>query len=161
MRAGVPVTPLLTASDGYTATTYPYTIGPSVEFRLSEWFVIRVDLLHKRMKEALGSREADIHRLELPVGLKYRWAHKPLQPCTGFGLSFNRIVSIQGPQVAEMRHRGTMAFVGTIGFERRWGRLRLEPELRVSHWVDRNFGVYDAPLRSNLNQLEVLAGFMF
>lgn len=70
-------------------------------------------------------------------------------------------MSIQGPYIAEMRHRGTMGFVGAVGFEKRWGRLRLEPELRFSHWADRNFGVYDAPLRSNLDQIEILAGFMF
>ena len=161
LRAGIPVNALLTALPGYKAGTDRYTVGPSAEFRWSERFVVGLDLLYKRMEQAQGSRAAGINRFELPVLLKYRWTLKPVGPYVGLGLSFNRIVSIPGTQVAELRHRGTMAFVAAGGFESRLGRLRLEPEFRVSHWVDRNFGVYDAPLRSNLNQAEVLVGLMF
>jgi hypothetical protein len=161
VRAGVPTTSLLSTSTGYDAKTYFYTVGPAVQVRWTRRFSVGVDLLYKRLQESQASQYATIHRLELPVLLEYRWGSRSIEPYVGAGLSFNRIVSIQGPRIAEMRHRGTMGFVGVVGFEKRWGRLCLQPELRFTHWVDRNLGVYDAPLRSDLNQLEVLAGIVF
>jgi hypothetical protein len=61
----------------------------------------------------------------------------------------------------ELRHRATYGFIGGAGLEFPWGRLRLAPEFRYTRWGDRNFGVYDALLRSNLNQFEFLLGFSF
>jgi hypothetical protein len=45
--------------------------------------------------------------------------------------------------------------------ETRRGPLRIAPEIRVTRWGDRNFGVSDAPLHSNLTQAELLIGFRF
>jgi hypothetical protein len=37
----------------------------------------------------------------------------------------------------------------------------LEPEVRLTHWIDRNFGVRGFAIRSNLNQIGFLVGVMF
>ncbi len=62
--------------------------------------------------------------------------------------------------VASGRHRSpanrrglfvfhTWGVVTGAGLKRRFGPLRLTPEVRFTRWADRNFGVHHAPLRSN------------
>jgi hypothetical protein len=77
------------------------------------------------------------------------------------GVSFNEVRGVRGPRLAELRHRGTMGFCAGAGVEIRRGAFRLVPEIRITHWTDRNFGVRDAALRSRLTQVELLAGFVF
>jgi hypothetical protein len=48
---------------------------------------------------------------------------------------------------------------GGLRFKRK--RLWLEPEARLTPWTDRDFGVRDSAVRSNLNQLELLFGVIF
>jgi hypothetical protein len=66
-----------------------------------------------------------------------------------------------GANVAELRHRGTKGAVLGGGVEWKFGPIRLAPELRLTHWGDRNFGVRDSSIRSNLTQVEALVGVMF
>ena len=40
-------------------------------------------------------------------------------------------------------------------------KLRLDPEVRLTHWMDRNFGVRDSAVRSNLNEVGFLLGVIF
>jgi hypothetical protein len=54
-----------------------------------------------------------------------------------------------------------MGFSIGTGAERRFGAVRVAPEIRLTHWRDRNIGVRDAPVRSNLTQAELLVGFSF
>jgi hypothetical protein len=61
----------------------------------------------------------------------------------------------------ELRRRSAPGLAIGFGVERRFGPVRVTPEVRFTHWTDRNFGVRDAALRSNLNQAEFLAGFTF
>jgi hypothetical protein len=70
-------------------------------------------------------------------------------------------VHIDGVNVAELRHRHTRGLVLGAGADRRIGIVRIAPEIRFTHWADRNLGVHDAPLRSNLTQAEILVGFTF
>ena len=37
----------------------------------------------------------------------------------------------------------------------------IEPEVRLTKWTDRNFGVRGSAVRSNLNQIELLLGVIF
>jgi hypothetical protein len=41
------------------------------------------------------------------------------------------------------------------------GALHLASELRITRWVDRNFGTRDSSLRSNLTQIELLFVLIF
>jgi hypothetical protein len=95
------------------------------------------------------------------------------------GISFNRVFDVSGAtkcargpfgeqfyclngaQIAELRHRGTLGFVVGGGMRFKFRNLWLEPEVRLTHWIDRNFGVRDSAVRSNLNRMGLLMGVIF
>ena len=114
----------------------------------------------------------------MPATLLYRF-RRPAGPFARAGISFNRVFGVggaaecgrgpggerfyclEGSPLAELRHRGAAGFVLGGGFRLRWNRLWLEPEVRLTHWFDRNFGVRDSAVRSGLNQIGLLAGLRF
>ncbi len=156
--AGVPVHGLLTAAaSGYRAGTGYYTLGPAVEVSLAYRLAFEADLLYKHVSYASLAGTGDTGRWELPLIARYHFGG----PFLGVGVSFNHLTGFHDARIVESRHRGTMGFVAGAGIEKRWGRLRLAPEIRFTRWVDRNFGVFDAPLRSNLTQVELLVGLSF
>jgi len=191
IKVGLPVSTLVSTSPGEDATTLRYTIGPTVELGLSRRLAFDTDLLYKRfaLNFSIPSSAAAVsvpalsratgNRWELPLILKYRVAKWPPRVFVELGVSFNRIAGIHGIGVCartssgqefycvgnqtlfELRHRSTKGALIGGGLETRLGPLRFNPEFRLTHWADRNFGVRDAPLRSNLTQAEFLAGFTF
>ena len=110
--------------------------------------------------------------------LIYRF-HARAKPFFRTGISFNRVFAVKGATacargpfgeqfycvngspVVELRHRGTAGFVAGGGVGWKLGKLRIEPEFRVTHWFDRNFGVRDSAIRSNLNEAALLFGITF
>ena len=171
LKTGIPVNSLLTsAAPRFQVRTHRYTLGPTFELNLPHGLAFEADLLYKRL-EYVFSRQGSsntqaaspvkISRWELPVLLKYKIGGQHFQPFLALGGSFNRVVHIDGMNVAELRHRHTKGLVIGAGVERRLGLLRIAPEVRFTHWADRNFGVRDAPLRSNLTQAELLVGLTF
>ena len=163
LKAGVPLNALMhSAAPGYRASNAHYTLGPTVELALPYRLAVEADLLYKRLDygPAAGA-VAEASRWELPLLAKYKLAGAPLQPFLGMGVTFNRITGIEGENIAEVRHRGTMGFCLGGGVEKRLGVLRVAPEIRITHWVDHNLGVHDAPLRSSLTQVEFLVGLTF
>ncbi len=176
---GSPLNDLAAADSSMVATTGRYTFGPALQVNLLHGFNLEADLLYKRLAFGLISNPARLtaHRLELPLLLRYA-IHAPLHPFVLAGMSFNRVVAVSGSSacaetatdkfyciggqtVVQLRHQHTHGYVlgaGT-GFER--GALRLEPQLRITRWVDRNFGTRDTSLRSNLTQIELLLGLKF
>jgi Outer membrane protein beta-barrel domain len=173
LTAGVSVSPLLTSrSPDYEATTKRYTLGPSVELRLPYRFAFEVDLLYKQLDYRLrGAVSADSRsgspasaavqagRWELPLLIKYGFSTRPQRAFVHLGASFNRVLGTQSDGFVEARHKGVLGLVAGVGVETRFHALRVAPEVRFTHWTDRNFGVRDAPLRSNLNQAEFVVGF--
>ncbi|HYL37584.1 MAG TPA: outer membrane beta-barrel protein [Bryobacteraceae bacterium] len=171
LKTGVPINSALTsASSQFSVNTHRYTLGPTVELQLPHNFAFEADLLYKRLEyrhspQGSGPQAAiaavNASRWELPVLLKYKFRGAAFHPFVDLGGSFNRVVHIEGMNVAELRHRHTRGLVIGGGAERRFGEFRLAPEVRLTRWADRNFGVFDAPLRSNLTQAEFLIGFEF
>ena len=170
LRTGIPLNAALrSAARQFEVNTHRYTVGPTIELRLFHGLAFESDLLYERLEyqslqpasSTQTTSAVKISRWELPVLLKYRFSGPRLRPFLDLGGSFNRVVHIDGMNVAELRHRHTRGLVIGGGADRRFGRLRLAPEVRLTHWADRNFGVHDAPLRSNLTQLDVLMGFTF
>jgi opacity protein-like surface antigen len=158
VKAGIPLNTLMTASPGYRASTARYTLGPSVELGFVHHLAFEVDLLYKRVKYGLSTAVPTASaRWELPFLLKYTFPTSPVRPFVGLGVSFNRVMGTAG-YPAELRHRSATGFVGGAGIETALGFLRVAPEVRVTHWVDRNFGVRDSVLRSNLTQATFLLG---
>ena len=125
-----------------------------------------------------GSRRAEVWRWEAPLTLVYRFRAQP-RPFVRTGVSLNRVFDIgaathcargpfgeqfyclEGRSLAELRHRGTSGFVAGGRFRLPLRKVWLEPEVRLTHWIDRNFGVRDSAVRSNLNQIGLLVGVIF
>jgi len=172
MKTGIPVNNLLTSTaPRFQVRTHRYTLGPTFELNRPHGLAFEVDLLYKRLAYSYSPSDSSIiqtsaatvsaTRWELPLLLKYKFARQHLHPYIGLGACLNRVVNIEGMNVAELRHRHTRRVVIRGGLERLFGLLRLTPEVRFTRWVDRNFGVHDALLRSNLTQAEFLIGFTF
>jgi hypothetical protein len=181
LSAGMPVSSSVRAADGQVTTTGRYTFGPALRVGLPRGFGVDVDLLYKRFSFGSVSdpARASAHRLELPLLLHYRFPARTLRPWIHAGMSFNRVLAVNGANVctagisaeefycmggkpvAVLRHRHTHGPVVGAGLDFGWGRVRLSPELRLTRWVDRNFGTRDSSLSSNLTQIELLVGFGF
>ena len=181
VRAGIPINNLISAGQGRSASTDRYAIGPTIEVKLPFRFAGSCDFLYEQIALGLssGSLTATVHRWELPVLLKYDMASGPARPFVHVGISFNRIFGVEsasecgrgifgehfyrveGTTVAELRHRGTHGAVIGGGVRFRWKAIHVSPELRMTRWVDRNFGVGDSALRSNLTELQILLGITF
>ncbi len=181
LSIGLPLNNLATADSSRVAATKLFTFGPSLRVGLQRGFGIDLDLLYKRLDFGLILNPARIntHRLELTPMLRYAFQASSIRPFVHAGMSFNWIVAmcgadactedtvdkgnycIEGKTVFQLRHEHAQGFVLGAGVDFGWGALRLEPELRVTRWVDRNFGTRDSPLRSNLTQIELLLGFLF
>lgn len=150
LRAGIPITPMLTADGCRQASGSRYTTGPLIEVHLWHGAGLGADFL---------VRHDEIWRWEAPITFVYRFG-APARPFVRLGVSVNRVFRDDIPR-AELRHRGTSGPVAGGGLRFRFKKVWLEPEARVTRWRDRNFGVRDAAVRSNLNQMEILAGVVF
>ena len=178
LRAGIPITPTLTADGSQQATASRFTIGPLIEVHLWHGVGFGADILLHRTDLAIspaGSPRAEMWRWEAPITLIYRF-RAPSRPFVRTGVSLNRVFDIsgaaecargpfgeqfyclEGSPLAELRHRGTSGFVVGGGLRFKFKKLWLEPEVRLTHWIDRNFGVRDSAVRSNLNQIGLLVG---
>jgi len=161
------------------ATTGRYTFGPALQVGLPYGFSFEADLLYKRFAFGFASEPARLtaHRLEMPLLLRYAFHDSPLHPFIQVGLSLNRVIAVggstacagtvgefycvQGKPAVQLRHRHTHGFVLGAGMDLGRGAVRFRPELRITEWVDRNFGTKDSILRSNVTQVELLLGLRF
>jgi hypothetical protein len=180
LRTGIPIIPPLSADGPQQASAPRYTIGPLIEVHLGHGVDLGADFLVQRAKLAVsaGSARADIWRWEAPITFIYRLP-APTRLFVRAGVSLNRVFEIsgatecgrgpfgeqfyclEGSSLAELRHRGTSGFVVGGGLRLKLRRLWLEPEVRLTRWTERNFGVRGSAVRSNLNQIELLFGVIF
>ena len=181
VRGGLPIDNFFSADGGTRARTQRYTVGPAMEVGLLRGFAAGADFLFEGATLGLsaGSSSAKVHRWELPLLLKYKTISVPAHPFVYAGISFNRVFRIAGARpcargpfgeqfycvddsnLTELRHRGTHGPMAGCGVQFRLKAIRFVPELRLTRWVDRNFGVRDSPLRSNVMRAEILLGAMF
>jgi hypothetical protein len=181
VTGGVPLNDLATASEGMVSTTERFTVGPALRVGLPHAFAVDLELLYKRFDFGFASDPARIavNRLELPLLLRYGFPGSFFHPFIHVGLSFNWAIPsdgenscpgadpgsnyycIGGRTAAQLRHQQTYGPVLGAGAEFELKALRIAPELRVTRWVDRNFGTQDSPLQSSLTQVELLLGFKF
>ncbi len=181
LRSGVLVTSQLSAERPRLASASPFTIGPCIEVHLWRGAAFGVDFLLRRTELAAspaGARRARVWAWELPGALVYRF-RRPLGPFVRTGLSLNRVFAISGATpcargpfgeqfycqdgavLAELRHRSASALVLGGGLRWRLKKIWLDPEVRLTHWLDRNFGVRDSAVHSDLNQVGFLVGVIF
>jgi hypothetical protein len=159
VKAGVPVNLPLAAAPGHRAGTQRYTVGPMLELALLRGWSAAFDVLYKRFNYAApGISERTAGRWEFPLQARYSPGKR--FPFVGAGIAWNYVTGSGFPGI-ELRHRSTKGLLASSGVTFPAGPLRLIPELRLTRWTDRNFGVRDAPLRSNLTQIELLVGIAF
>jgi len=166
VRGGFSITAALTADAHLRATKSRYIVGPLVEVNLWPSGTVGADFLVRR----------DVW--ELPITFLYRF-RAPARPFLRGGVSFNRVFDVSGAAecgrgpfgeqfyctedgfVAELRHRSTSGLVVGGGLEFKVWKFRVAPEVRMTRWFDRNFGVRDSAVRSNLSQVSLLCGVFF
>jgi Outer membrane protein beta-barrel domain len=140
----------------YTDESRPYTIGPSVEFRLPAGFAIEIDALYRR----LGLRDAGLtvftsydafttrwrgNVWEFPLLGKYYFRkHERWQPFLGAGMAMRYLSrQSQGNNVGLFgsfyaSHYSDNQFIfgetGAVGIRLRTGRVQWLPQFRYTRW---------------------------
>jgi hypothetical protein len=165
----------------YTAQTSfqlkRYTVGPTVEIGLPWHLRLEADALYKHVRQDRFSGPAPSGTLiqqstragiwEIPLLLKYRWDLRGYRPFVTAGSTLRRVGELDieiiqtptFPGYQAMRYRHTVSSgepvrVGvTLGGGLSWGLrvLRLEPELRYTHWTSKHW-------MATREQLEFLLG---
>jgi hypothetical protein len=159
VKAGLPLNSLLAAARGYRAGTQRYTVGPMLELSLPHGWSAAFDILYKRLDYAAPAGQGrTAGRWEFPLQAKCSLGKR--RPFVGAGVAWNYVTGSRVPGI-ELRHRATQGLLASSGIALQAGPLRVIPEVRLTRWTDRNFGVRDAPLRSNLTQMELLVGIAF
>ena len=102
-----------------------------------------------------------------PLMLRWTYRATALQPFIDAGPNFQKIsgikrVSINSNPPSELANDFTTGVSAGAGFVVVLGRMRLEPELRFTHWGSRTFeDAVRSALRMNLNQADFLLGVTF
>jgi hypothetical protein len=152
------------SSSFYTKTRW-YTLGPSVELHLPFGLAGEADVLYKRFEfgQSNDAGVATVSRWEIPLLVKYRFPGWLVRPFIDAGMSFNHVSATGGiaRNLAELRHPSAKGYVAGGGLELRLGVVRVGPEMRLTRWGDRNYGVADALLRSNMTEIDFLVGLSF
>jgi opacity protein-like surface antigen len=191
IKAGVPMTDFLNTVNGsrtsITTTTNRYIVGPTVELRLPLGFGVEADALYRHFRfnaatslvdivssfgsTVSGSLSTSASAWEFPLLVKKRFAHGPIRPFVGAGVSFNKITgvsqTVQGlvfpSHVADLQDDFSKGFVIGGGVELKALLLKITPEIRYTRWGTTQFNsvISGGTLRSNVNQAEFLVGITF
>ncbi|MBI1787715.1 MAG: hypothetical protein HYR60_09225 [Acidobacteria bacterium] len=184
LKAGTPATDAFhAASRGdlrYFSRTKPVTAGPALEVHLPHRTGIEVNLLYRRLNYDgfLGAfYPTRASQWEFPILLTHRLTGGPVRPYLAAGLSFDRLSGIKqvincatlssscrGGETdtpAELRKRSTAGLILGGGLELKTPVVRVSAELRYTRRGSAHFQDPGGLLRSNQNQVELLAGIMF
>ena len=179
VRAGMPVTSVFSVDRSRQTSTQRYTFGPTIEIDLWRGVAIGADFLLQSAMLSAAASPTTVKRWELPVTFVYRLRPSPPRPFVRAGVSLNRVFDtgaavecargpfgeqfycLDGNPLAELRHRTTYGPLVGGGLQFQFKRMRLEVEIRLTRWIDRNFGVRGSAVQSNLTQIEILAGATF
>jgi hypothetical protein len=178
VRFGVPITDFFSVDPSRHTSTQRYTFGPTIQMDLCRSAAIGADFLFQSTMLTAASTTT-VRRWELPVTFVYRIRPSPPRPFVRAGVSLNRVFDtgaaiecahgpfgeqfycLDGTQLAELRHRSTYGPLIGGGLQFHFKRIWLDAEVRLTRWVDRNFGVRGSAVQSNLTQIEILAGATF
>jgi hypothetical protein len=178
VRVGTPTTNLFRVDASRGTSTRRFTVGPTIGINFWRGAAIEADFLLTAATLATAGSSATIRRWELPITVVYNFRPSRVGSFVRAGLALNRVFDtgaavecgrgifgeqfycLNGSSLAELRHRGTFGPVIGGGLHFRVKGIRLETEARLTRWVDRNFGVRDSAVQSNLTQVEILVGAM-
>ncbi len=158
LRGGVPLTDGFSGTPSVSASLVPtstdrFVIGPTVELHLPFGVGVQADALYRTYTVA-----GTVTQWEFPILASYRFHTKAplIHPFLDAGPTFNH-VSVSAPNNATTR--GAAGFAIGAGLEAKFLFLRVEPELRYTHWGQTNFNYFN--VTSNQNELEFLIGITF
>jgi hypothetical protein len=167
--------PAFTATSVSIAGQSSFQIGPSLEIRLPLDLAVEIDAIRRPIPEVnywtvpngtvlSPSESAALNALsaasqgstdltwDFPVLAKYSFLLSRAEPVVELGPSFRLPQVVNGGQIS------TYGVTGGVGLEVHLFRLRIEPQLRFTHWAS------DSPVGSTRfkpNQLEFLTSFTF
>src|SRR5438477_11177315 len=95
LRAGIPITPMLTGNGRPQVSTQRYTIGPLIEVHLWHGAALGADFLLQRTELAIPAAESSVWRWEAPITVIYRF-RAPTRVFVRTGVSFNRVFDVGG-----------------------------------------------------------------
>lgn len=159
-KIGVPLTEAFNNDGGkftFSHNTGRYVVGATAEVRIP--FIglgVEADALYRRYDLA-----GTVNEFEFPILVKYRFPGLLIHPFVDAGPSFNYVAK-SGSIDLRLHSSSTGVAVGG-GLEIKALIVRLSPELRYTHWRDRNvdLGPVNSGLSSSQNQLEFLVGITF
>ncbi|MGH9582709.1 MAG: hypothetical protein ACRD4O_07225 [Bryobacteraceae bacterium] len=156
VRGGVPFNDAYTGASrlGFPLSTSRWIIGPTVELHLPFGLGVQADALYRNYTVS-----GTVTQWEFPILASYRFhtALPLIHPFVDAGPSFNHVSAISG--LSNLPTRGAAGFAIGGGIEAKLLFLRVEPEIRYTHWGRTNFD-YDN-VTSNQNELEFLVGVTF
>jgi hypothetical protein len=179
LRTGIPITASINAQPPVESSASWFQIGHLIEFNLGHGAGLGAEFLVRRTGLSIPRVQAGrafVWQFEVPGTIVYRF--RPAGPFVRAGVSVNRVFIAgaaecgRGPSgevfyclndvpLAELRHRTTLGFVAGAGVRFKVRTLSIEPEVRLTRWVDRNLGVRESGARSNLTQAAFLVGVFF
>jgi hypothetical protein len=192
-KAGVPLTPYFETGQAmvrggtvaFSSETRRYTLGPSVEWRITPQFGFELDALYKRPNYVRtenttvsgvtidSSIEVTGRSWDFPILAKYLWDSRvPTFVSAGFAVRYMGSARSRGVETVQTAQTTTTRSIDSeeslpvfvpgaavaVGVELGRTRLRVLPELRYTRW--RNTRISE-PLRLEQNQVELLLGFLF
>jgi opacity protein-like surface antigen len=167
IRGGVPLTngysgtPSAAASIGVSlmsaqasvpsVSSSPWVIGPTVELHLPFGLGVQADALYRNY-----SVGGTVSQWEFPILGSYHFRGAAmLKPFIDAGPSFDH-VTVPGLIGSS---KGAAGFAVGGGIEAKFLFLRIEPEIRYTHWGGANFNAFN--VTSNQNEVEFLVGLTF
>ena len=165
MKGGVPFRDAFQISGATVtipASTRSLIIGPTVEIHLPFNLGLEVDALHRSLEATAGNSGG---QWEFPILLKHYFLPGPIRPYGEGGISFNHLSGftdlVKSP-LAVIKS-GTTGFTGGFGLEIKIARLKIAPEIRLTHWKDASvhYTITSTGVTLNQTQASFLVGVSF
>jgi hypothetical protein len=158
----------------YVTNTHRYTVGPTVEFHFPWRLSLEVDALYSRLgydhAESNGAYTTTrANSWQFPVLGKFEILPGPIRPFVDAGASFRNISGIErirslvtSDNAPEFNKRNDIGATAGFGIAFKFGRMRISPEFRYTHWGGEQFrDPINSYLRMTRNDGTFLLGLTF
>lgn len=139
-----------------------FIVGPAAEIKIGKGLSMEANAIYRPLRDAgtvtsagnllLPSSSSKRVTWEFPVLAKYKFAVRGVRPFVEMGPSFRTPQEVNGARLS------THGITTGVGVEARFGRLRIAPAVRYTHWAPDSAQGRSLALR---NQAALLVGFTF
>jgi opacity protein-like surface antigen len=178
VRGGVPLNDFLDRFEqlenpaAFVKDTNRYIVGPTVALHLPLGFSVVFDALYRKIGYSYtlptGEQLSTSGNMwQFPVLLQWAFVPGPLKPFVDAGPSFQHISGLKDLTTAvtspsELHNDSSVGLTFGIGLQLKFGRMRIEPELRYTRWgADSLTNPLNTVLNINKNQGDFLVGLTF